>query len=724
MNPLNLPAALMSRLTYARKFALLGLVLLAPAAFALHAYWAVQGDTLAFADSERIGVRYLAPANELALRVVAARGVAVRASTGDTEAEAALPEAISGVRSAVAAVDRADQADGAAINMNSAWKEARETVLAARDAKSFDAAATAAVGLIVSVGDGSKLILDPDLDSYYVMDTLITKLPAMADNTGRAGDLQTVVTAKDTLDQRIALAGAQGALRATTAAMASGLQTAFKQTADPALKPALSGPLKTSTGAAEHVAAGVDPTGSGTVATDNTARGEASLAAIAALQKVAEPRLDALLVARMDTVAAARTKVAAIVVLGAVIAVFLFLGFFVSTRRTVAAVSEQLGRLRDHESRELSSALDALAGGDLTVEVASDTQPISEISRDELGQIAIAANEIMVSTKTSIDGYNRMRAELAALIGTVSANAGTVSAASQQMVASSEDTGRAVGDIVRAVNEVASGAERQVRLVESTRTAVEEAARAATSSAGIAVATNEAAESARRAAVDGARTAEDATDSIRRIADSSAAVEAAMDDFAARSQKIGGIVDTITTIADQTNLLALNAAIEAARAGEAGKGFAVVAEEVRGLAEESRAAAAQITDIVNAIHVETGRVVEAVAEGHRHTEHGVATVAQSRRAFEEIGATVEEMVSRVSDISAAVGQIAAEAERASGEVSDVAAVAEQSSAAAQEVSASTSQTGDSASEIATSAQGLALTAAELNELVGRFVLTA
>ena len=245
MNPLNLPAALMARLTYARKFALLGLVLLAPAAFALHAYWAVQGDTLAFADSERVGVRYLAPANELALRVISARGIAVRASTGDAAARAALPKAIAGVRSAVAGVDRADKADGEAINMTSAWREARGTILAARDAKGFDAAATAAVGLIVSVGDGSKLILDPDLDSYYVMDTLITKLPAMADNTGRAGDLQTIVTAKDTLDQRIALAGAQGALRATTAAMGSGLQTAFKNTADAGLKPALSGRLAT-----------------------------------------------------------------------------------------------------------------------------------------------------------------------------------------------------------------------------------------------------------------------------------------------------------------------------------------------------------------------------------------------------------------------------------------------------------------------------------------------
>jgi methyl-accepting chemotaxis protein len=156
------------------------------------------------------------------------------------------------------------------------------------------------------------------------------------------------------------------------------------------------------------------------------------------------------------------------------------------------------------------------------------------------------------------------------------------------MASTSEEAGRAVGEIANAVGDVAQGAERQVRMVESTREVMQQAARSATESAENAHSTAQAAEQARNVTREGVAAAGEATEAIRALAESSAQVGETIQTLSHKSERIGGIVDTITGIAEQTNLLALNAAIEAARAGEQGKGFAVVAEEVRKLAEESQ----------------------------------------------------------------------------------------------------------------------------------------
>jgi methyl-accepting chemotaxis protein len=390
--------------------------------------------------------------------------------------------------------------------------------------------------------------------------------------------------------------------------------------------------------------------------------------------------------------------------------------------RPIKALGERMNSLEKHCLTELSAALDAVAAGDLTYDVRPVTTPMPVTRGDELGQLSITFNRTLAKVKHSLETYGVMRRQLSDVLGEVAAGAGTVASASQQMASTSDEAGRAVGEIASALSDVAQGAERQVRMVESTRGAVQEAARAASSSADDATATAEAAEQARGVAEDGVRAATQATDAIREVERSSAQVGSAMEGLAAKSSKIGGIVDTITGIAQQTNLLALNAAIEAARAGEQGRGFTVVAEEVRKLAEESQGAAGQIAALVREIQTETQHVVGVVAEGGRRTADGVATVEQTRVAFEAIGTAVADVTGRVGDIATAVHQISAEAKRAEADIAEVATVAEQSSASAQQVSASTQQTSASTQQIAASAQQLAGTAEHLDEIVGRFRL--
>jgi methyl-accepting chemotaxis protein len=390
--------------------------------------------------------------------------------------------------------------------------------------------------------------------------------------------------------------------------------------------------------------------------------------------------------------------------------------------------------------RELSRAAEALAEGDVDHE-------LSVSGRDELGRTAGALTSMVEHLRSLAGAADRVAAgdltvdlelrserdrlgaafaglvtELRTAVTQMSRSATSVAGASQLVASSSADAGRAVEEIARALGDVASGAERQVRSVTSARATTEQVAGATTASAHDAHETSVAADEARAAAGVGAETVARATEAMVAVREASAEASQAIRELGSKSQRIGGIVDTITAIAEQTNLLALNAAIEAARAGEQGRGFAVVAEEVRQLAEESSAAAKSISTLVSEIRTETERTVTVVESGAERGELGASTVAEARDAFTRIAASIEVVSERVSQVSAAVEQIAEGAAQVSNDIVEVASVAEQSSATVQQVSASAEETSASTQQIAASAQELSRTARELDELVGRFTL--
>ena len=189
-----------------------------------------------------------------------------------------------------------------------------------------------------------------------------------------------------------------------------------------------------------------------------------------------------------------------------------------------------------------------------------------------------------------------------------------------------------------------------------------------------------------------------------------------------RSQKIGTILDAISSIAGQTNLLSLNAAIEAARAGEHGKGFAVVADEVRKLAEQSQQATKEIALLIEEIRLDTETAVSATQIGLHDVKQGTDIVTQAGKIFTDIVTLIEEVTAENQTITASIQHIARESKDIVQNIQHISAVSHNAAEQVQSVSAAGEQQAASVEEVASASKALAILAEELQSALKGFHL--
>jgi hypothetical protein len=221
---------------------LLAVAVLAPVAAI--AVWAGSDNNehRAFIETERQGVRYLQPLTRLLGVLVAGQSAAVRGDQVDNKA----------IESELTAVERVESRDGGALSTRSRWPILRDSIKeliqrpGAPGSEAYQRWAQAVdltVALTRRVGDTSFLILDPELDSWYLVDAGLVRLPEIMQAAGQLADLAAISAASRTSLDPAKAAVLRDRIATNAAAVATGLGKVVDSTSSGRVGSAILSPL-------------------------------------------------------------------------------------------------------------------------------------------------------------------------------------------------------------------------------------------------------------------------------------------------------------------------------------------------------------------------------------------------------------------------------------------------------------------------------------------------
>jgi len=593
-------AAIMRRLRFPGKMALISLAFLLPVAWLLGQFVLREQVELEFVAQERHGVAYAQGVYRLQDAADQWRFVArSQASSG-----AAVPTDAARQRfdQALASLRQLHQAHGGAWNLTADWARIEQALARAKDqnqaspAQILEAMTGLSRGvteLLGSVTDQSGLALDPEMSSYYLMSATLMRAPDVIRRTGELQGLtdSALRAGRIELGQAATLTELRSLIKAELAKARIDLEKV--QTAEPELSRQLALDAPKATAAFINQVELLFPAGAMLVQGDAgqlIERANQTLATQYAQVDRNLGLLDQLLERRENHLLNALWISLGVTALSILLAVFLAMGFYRSMFGGFKA-------LRRH--------LMAISMGDLRADIDSK-------GRDEVSDLLREVGFMQESLRQTV-----------------------------RQVQSASDS------VVQASLEIAEGTNDLSTRTEAAAAALEESSAALEQTTSSVTLTAESARQASNIAVDNARVAERGRAVMGDVVQT-------MERIQASSRKINDIIGVIDSIAFQTNILALNAAVEAARAGEQGRGFAVVAGEVRSLAQRSAQAAKEIKGLIASSVSDVDGGMGVVRDAGATMQEIVTHADQVRTLLDEVAGGTREQSMGISQIGQAV----------------------------------------------------------------------
>lgn len=331
-------------------------------------------------------------------------------------------------------------------------------------------------------------------------------------------------------------------------------------------------------------------------------------------------------------------------------------------------------------SRYITRAVDALlesmkrvANGDLQVSLKSQ-------SKDELGQLSLAANKMVERLKALLGTIRETGSEL-------KGSAETINQIGEENAGAIDQQRSEISHVATAINEMTSSIQEVSNSVSQTDTSTKQAD---------------------QLAVQGQQANQAVSKAVEALELNMQAIIKSIESLKGESEHIGQVLDVIRTIADQTNLLALNAAIEAARAGEHGRGFAVVADEVRTLARRTQGSTDEIEKMIATLRTSIASAVGVINE----SESGLKSVVVAKDTAET---TINDIKQSLTAIAEMMTQVASATEEQGN-------VSEEISSNITSIDDSAEKTSHRAARASESSQSLVRIARRLDEQLNEFKL--